>query len=217
VISPTFLQPLSEDEFDVLADALEDISVFDVDGVLGVLHAVAIAPSVMPPSVWLSEIAPNGASNRTIVGLLLRLYNEVLESLNSAAAIMPKPEDIDGCASFAKGYAIGAALDPMWIGNEAHWSFAAPFAYLAGLRNLVPKAFLEQLDADPEARFVFRHDMGGIVLATRDSLRKVRLDSFAVPMPTARARVGRNDPCPCGSGGKLKRCCIDRVRSKSVP
>ena len=22
--------------------------------------------------------------------------------------------------------------------------------------------------------------------------------------------VGRNDPCPCGSGKKFKRCCIDR-------
>ncbi|HEY2538476.1 MAG TPA: SEC-C metal-binding domain-containing protein [Stellaceae bacterium] len=22
--------------------------------------------------------------------------------------------------------------------------------------------------------------------------------------------VGRNDPCPCGSGKKFKNCCIDR-------
>lgn len=27
-----------------------------------------------------------------------------------------------------------------------------------------------------------------------------------------RTRVGRNDPCPCGSGKKYKRCCIDRDR-----
>jgi DNA repair photolyase len=24
----------------------------------------------------------------------------------------------------------------------------------------------------------------------------------------ARARAGRNDPCPCGSGRKFKRCCL---------
>jgi hypothetical protein len=23
-------------------------------------------------------------------------------------------------------------------------------------------------------------------------------------------RVGRNDPCPCGSGKKFKKCCLDR-------
>ena len=23
-------------------------------------------------------------------------------------------------------------------------------------------------------------------------------------------KIGRNDPCPCGSGKKYKKCCIDR-------
>ena len=23
-------------------------------------------------------------------------------------------------------------------------------------------------------------------------------------------KVGRNDPCPCGSGKKYKKCCIDK-------
>jgi uncharacterized protein YecA (UPF0149 family) len=25
---------------------------------------------------------------------------------------------------------------------------------------------------------------------------------------TARSRVGRNDPCPCGSGKRHKKCCL---------
>lgn len=33
-----------------------------------------------------------------------------------------------------------------------------------------------------------------------------REDIAAVPMPSL-AKVGRNDPCPCGSGKKAKRCC----------
>jgi hypothetical protein len=34
-----------------------------------------------------------------------------------------------------------------------------------------------------------------------------------VPQPARRAsRVGRNDPCPCGSGRKFKRCCLGRDR-----
>lgn len=27
-----------------------------------------------------------------------------------------------------------------------------------------------------------------------------------------RSRIGRNDPCPCGSGKKFKFCCIDKLR-----
>ncbi|MGC4089356.1 MAG: SEC-C metal-binding domain-containing protein [Polyangiaceae bacterium] len=29
------------------------------------------------------------------------------------------------------------------------------------------------------------------------------------PAPAVSAKVGRNDPCPCGSGKKYKRCCIE--------
>jgi hypothetical protein len=27
-------------------------------------------------------------------------------------------------------------------------------------------------------------------------------------------KVGRNDPCPCGSGKKFKKCCEEKVRHK---
>jgi uncharacterized protein YecA (UPF0149 family) len=30
-------------------------------------------------------------------------------------------------------------------------------------------------------------------------------------------RVGRNDPCPCGSGKKFKKCCLETVREISRP
>ena len=30
-------------------------------------------------------------------------------------------------------------------------------------------------------------------------------------------KVGRNDPCPCGSGLKFKKCCIDRAESFGRP
>lgn len=29
------------------------------------------------------------------------------------------------------------------------------------------------------------------------------------------AKTGRNDPCPCGSGRKFKRCCETKVRAGS--
>jgi hypothetical protein len=29
--------------------------------------------------------------------------------------------------------------------------------------------------------------------------------------------IGRNDPCPCGSGKKYKRCCIGTAAAKTYP
>jgi preprotein translocase subunit SecA len=37
--------------------------------------------------------------------------------------------------------------------------------------------------------------------------RTLRPASAAVLAPAARSKVGRNDPCPCGSGKKFKKCC----------
>jgi len=34
--------------------------------------------------------------------------------------------------------------------------------------------------------------------------------------PPAIKRVGRNDPCPCGSGKKYKHCCLNQNRGKGV-
>lgn len=28
-----------------------------------------------------------------------------------------------------------------------------------------------------------------------------------------RQKIGRNDPCPCGSGSKFKKCCLHSARS----
>jgi len=37
--------------------------------------------------------------------------------------------------------------------------------------------------------------------------RSMRPAATATLLPAARAKVGRNDPCPCGSGKKYKKCC----------
>jgi hypothetical protein len=43
--------------------------------------------------------------------------------------------------------------------------------------------------------------------AKEESLRRQVASSQQRPLPQ---RIGRNDPCPCGSGKKFKRCCIKK-------
>jgi len=37
-----------------------------------------------------------------------------------------------------------------------------------------------------------------------------------VGVHTTIVRVGRNDRCPCGSGRKLKRCCLDKITAPTT-
>ena len=36
----------------------------------------------------------------------------------------------------------------------------------------------------------------------------------AVPVEHKKIKVGRNDPCPCGSGKKYKKCCLPKEQTK---
>jgi len=47
----------------------------------------------------------------------------------------------------------------------------------------------------------------GITLDKKDKSVETVLSSFD--------NVGRNDPCPCGSGLKFKKCCITKIRTNS--
>jgi len=38
--------------------------------------------------------------------------------------------------------------------------------------------------------------------------RRSEHESVVRPVRQSEARVGRNDPCPCGSGKKYKKCCL---------
>ena len=46
-------------------------------------------------------------------------------------------------------------------------------------------------------------------LVTDDAIRAAaeQTDPDVAPLPSQRTKVGRNEPCPCGSGKKYKKCC----------
>jgi uncharacterized protein len=200
--------PLSGEELDALADRG-----LDLDRVFGVLHAVLIAPGMIAPSQWLPLAFGEVPPDPTSIERVLRLYNEVANALKEGEGFLPTPDNEPGCVAFANGYASAAALDRQWTGSPDRWTFASPLAFLGGVRELVPPSQLAELDAQPERRPVILRDLGGIVMAAYKSFAKDRVATAqAASHPrTASPRVGRNDLCPCGSGRKYKRCCIDRA------
>ena len=79
------------------------------------------------------------------------------------------------------------------------------------LRNLLPADFIERMiQPARDSALGFVPEQPGPVVRSGYTVRR------------AVARVGRNDPCPCGSGKKYKKCCLDQdlerlQNSSSVP
>jgi uncharacterized protein len=84
---------------------------------------------------------------------------------------------------------------------------------------LIPMMMLHhEHDEDPEMRpdpitpehreEVIVHMAAGLLAAHKyfRELAAAYADTSFEPRPKA-AKIGRNDPCPCGSGKKYKRCC----------
>jgi uncharacterized protein len=218
--SMSFTSPLSDDEYSRLADFCDDYTPLGIDGLMGLLHAVAVAPGLMPPSSWLNKAVPDKSLSKAknpqeIVGLVLRCYNDVLSAIHDKMTITPEDSDEDAWELFAKGYVTGALLDPEWASDENRWTFAAPFAYLSGQRDLVSEGLLHKMESEGQPQDLLenlRHQMGSLIVSTDDSFKRVRRDAVAATAAAARAKsqspkVGRNEPCPCGSGKKYKKCC----------
>jgi hypothetical protein len=50
-----------------------------------------------------------------------------------------------------------------------------------------------------------------------DEMRQgIQQENTNVPIVHTQKKVGRNEPCPCGSGKKYKKCCYDLHQSKPI-
>ena len=198
---------LTEDQVHAQADVLASYSAFDADGVIGFLHGVEIGPSPLASLSWLPVLFPKlvGVEKsivEPIVAEVAVLRSCVRGRLEERAPIAPAEDEDARWVSFSKGFVAYAMLDGAWIGNKEKINYMLWAAVLAARTDLLPGRTPREL-ADEQAKV--RRELAtmkaqSIVLAYEDlKLRKPAVAS---------ARVGRNDPCPCGSGKKFKKCCL---------
>jgi preprotein translocase subunit SecA len=77
---------------------------------------------------------------------------------------------------------------------------------------------MEQLDegfvgstwTQAEARHDEASSAGAIAQQQQEAIDATQSDHKPEPIRNRNQRVGRNDPCPCGSGKKFKNCCMRR-------
>ena len=229
-------QPLTELEFDrldrFLLDRVDenavtpgsDEGVLNISELDGLLTAVASGPVMIPPSRWVpavwGEYEPvwkDARAYERVFGLMARHMNSIIELLmNEPDAFEPialehvhKGARITLLDSWAWGYLRGVelALDAWATGGSEVEAALEPIRILGADDAAAPDASATQ------ARMIAaREALPGAVLALHAfwlARRETAPDaSGTAPMRRNGPRVGRNDPCPCGSGKKFKRCCL---------
>lgn len=225
--------PLSDEEYERLNRFLldrvdEDADTTDMDeGVLdiseldGLLTAIVSGPATVMPSQWLpavwgdfEPVCQDEKELEDVLSLMMRHMNVI------ARMLMDTPEDfeplylqhnVEGHTytvvdEWCDGYWRGVRLtQEQWgEGGEEIAELLVPILAFTGETNWRGHEFT---DADvekiqqaivPNVRAIHAY-----WLARRGTNAPV-----ARPMRRSEPRVGRNDPCPCGSGKKYKKCCL---------
>lgn len=178
--------PLNDDEYEALDDLLAGMggSAMDVAMLEGFLTAVVIGPGAVAQEQWLPKVWGGQDGNDEAAGLVLRHYHYMRTWMT------------EDPASFEPIYECGGA----W--TEDAWCNG----FMAGV-ELDADGWAPLLADDAAALAAFETPGGGDVTHA-----VIRINAFWKALRQARKaapKIGRNDPCPCGSGKKYKKCCSE--------
>jgi uncharacterized protein len=186
----------------------------------GFLSGVVVCPELILPGEWLPEIwgGEGGAfaderEAQEILGLVMERYNEIAHDLGREGKFEPLLEiDSDDTALWeiwAEGFAIAMALRPQSWGVYDQAQDEDVSMALRTLSGLASWSVGEEKAPREIAKDIgsAAHALIADCLETLNAARMKMQPSAAKPAATS--RVGRNDPCPCGSGKKYKMCCLN--------
>jgi len=181
----------------------------------GLFAALASVPGIVLPHAWLTMVMgqePLGSKRNieSLVALVMRLHNDTVAQLERGdRAVCPAATDVEGVSEWCWGYTQGLELDDSDYGNEsgADLDSQEVIDVLAGrvpASEAMPQGADESSWLAEQRAGLFDH-----VLLLHRAWADARVAAIPrPPAPEASAPVvGRNDPCPCGSGKKYKKCC----------
>ena len=214
---PNLAQSLSESErYDLAARLAGRASAMSYHAVHGLFAALASLPDMVPPREWLTlvigdEALESKAGAEELVGLVMRLFNDTLSQVDRAdPALCPDAADADAIRDWCWGYAQGLEMDDPDRGVDSDEVLEC-LDVIEVLAEQLPPSEVMPSDADESAWLSEqRSTLLDRALLVHRSWAQDRV--AATPQPSTqkpRPAVGRNDPCPCGSGKKYKKCCAN--------
>ena len=199
----------------------KDEGVFDISTLDGFFTAIVSGPIMIPPSQWLSAVwgdfEPIWESDNDfefILLLMMRHMNGI------AATLMEHPEDFEPLFLEREVEGKTYAIVDEWC--EGYWRGVTLTADQWDFGEQEMGILLAPITAFTSETSWRGHDFNeseveNIQNAIAPNVREIhafwlarRSDQSPLPQPVRRQeqKVGRNDPCPCGSGKKFKKCCL---------
>lgn len=222
---------LDDEAFDALEALLTSDAVpedcMNLEMLDGYLAAVVSSPLVIPQEQWLPGVWTahadggafgSGSAMQQAIRLVLSYYNELATSIGTSDGWEPfcyaasDNDEIDIGEEWMEGFAQGLELWPGdWRGRVPSDDADAVCALLDALVAPWEDPDPDTVDAGTRLRWIEdARDTLGEVVSRWHGLELPRPQPLAVDVAGAKSMgpgLGRNDPCPCGSGKKYKRCC----------
>lgn len=193
-------------------------------GLDGYLTAVVIAPRLTMPSAWMSGIwgaegpvFEDGDEAQAFLGALMLRYNDIVGEVEGARlAPLYRHEELrrqsvlDAVAQWSRGFRRGLeTCGEDWgrlMDDPYLRALLGPIGYFCEEEKTGALAIMVPAEAERVASFA-AETIPMMVDALRRRFRVSAVLPQVLPAPRRAIRVGRNQPCPCGSGRKDKRCC----------
>ena len=223
-------EPLNDAELDRLGEFLKSCKggkAMNVEQLDGFFAALIAGPETVMPSEYNREVFGGEMSDacefssleeaNEIFGLMMRHWNDIAETLLKDEVYVPLLlEDEHGLAhgnDWARGFMRGMRMrHDGWaelVNDEVNGGCLIPMMMLCHEHDEDPK--MRPQPITPEKREdIVTHMAAGLLGAYRYFRAHQEAYAGSASAPESRrstAKIGRNDPCPCGSGKKYKKCC----------
>ncbi|THF56582.1 UPF0149 family protein [Pseudothauera rhizosphaerae] len=221
---------LSDDEFEALEELLTSDVVpedcMDLEMLDGFLAGVVASPQPIVPAGWLPAVWTahaeevsfgSGRQMQEAIRLVLRYHNELVATIGAEESWEP--------FCFATGEGDTLAIGEEWMAGftlglelwPEDWEDIVPDEDAAAVHEEIARLAATwgspaAATADDETRLLWLEEAGQAVARIRARWEAAGLAGpqpvqVDVPSAAAPGGPGRNDPCPCGSGKKYKKCC----------
>jgi yecA family protein len=211
VPSPADLaRSLTDDDWIALTVALDEPGEHNMDVAVGLLTAVVTAPTPIQPSTWLPLALGDyelTAPDDPVLGLMLRAYNTIFSMLRAVEVMCPHAHEVAEIEHFCTGYMMGVELDNAWTQDFDAMNPVLPIAVLAGIRPLNHPDDEDHVDDEDAWMQEARQCLPLLILEAFTVTAARRRLAVAGSHARSGTKIGRNDPCACGSGKKYKKCC----------
>lgn len=219
-------EEFTDADYDFIAQTLmkygSDDAILDLSELDGFLTAIVSGPDSIPPSIWLPAIwgGDEHSSNWDSEAEFKRFFTLVIRYMNSIVdVLMNEPnqyEPVFNVSALSKAevliieewcFGFMRAVD---LGNWPPMDNAA-----SEVLQLIEFHGREENFAQMEALTLQEHQANAKRIASGIKLihaywlaKRAHLAPKARKPVVNEPKVGRNEPCPCGSGKKFKQCCL---------